>query len=223
MTRALIVAGVALSMAACSSTNGWWNHGSSRDSANDNGTSMADGTGNMGANQRADNGSSASMNTDQGQGENARSGNVSEQDRQFVQQASEGGMYEVKSSQLALQKTQDARVRMIAQHMIHDHTQANQQLKQTAQQDGLSAASQPGDQQQQMIEQLQKLNGTDFDQQYIQQQTQAHQETIALFQKEASNGQDALRSFAAQTLPTLQQHLQMIRGNGNNNMSSERQ
>jgi putative membrane protein len=40
---------------------------------------------------------------------------------------------------------------------------------------------------------------------------QDHRETVELFQKEASSGQDpALKAFAQKTLPILQQHLQMV-------------
>jgi putative membrane protein len=148
---------------------------------------------------------------------------VSDTDRRFVEQASSGGAYEVQAGQLALQKTQDAHVQMIAQHMIHDHTMANHQLSQIAQQKGLTANTAPNADQKQMINELQGLNGADFDQKYISQQTEAHKQTIALFQQETNSGQDgALRSFAAQTLPTLQEHLRMITGN-NNNLSNEQQ
>ncbi len=47
----------------------------------------------------------------------------------FVNMAAVGGMFEVQSSQLALNKTQDNRVRDFAQHMIQDHTQASEKLR----------------------------------------------------------------------------------------------
>jgi putative membrane protein len=215
MKRSMVVVAmsVALSLGACSSWSG-------RDNGTAEGSRHDQDMSNTERNESA-----SARNSDDNRDSNGQrmSGNVAQQDREFVRKASEGGQYEVQSSQLALQKTQDAHVRMIAQHMIHDHTQANQQLMQLAQREGLQAESQPSQDQQQMIQQLRGLNGTDFDQKYISQQTQAHKETIALFQQEANSGQDSgLRSFAAQTLPTLQEHLRMITGN-NNNMSNERQ
>ncbi len=209
MTRALAVAALALSMAACSSSN------------SDGMKSEADSSG---AHAHILNDDASDTDAQPLNGADvARHKGVSDQDRQFVANASQGGLYEVQAGQLALQKTQDAHVRMIAEHMIHDHTQANQQLEQVAQHVGLSVQSQPSNQQQQMISELNGLNGTDFDQRYIQQQTKAHQETIALFQQEQSDGRNgSLRIFAGQTLPTLQEHLRMITGN-NNNISNEQQ
>ena len=211
MTRAMAVAALAMGMAACSNGHSW-NSSARNDTPEDTRnnlrtemhdsaqTGMTNGTTNANRMQTTD---------------------VSDMDRRFVETASAGGAYEVQASQLALQKTQDAHVRMIAQHMIHDHTQANQQLSQAAQQKGLTARTAPSEEQKRMINELQGLNGADFVQKYVSQQTQAHKETIALFQSEASSGQDAaLRGWASQTLPTLENHLRMIQGD-TNNMSSE--
>ena len=201
MTRAMLVAGLAMGMAACSSSP-------STDSSARNDTPN----------------DARGMDTGMTSGKtNVQMTDISDTDRRFVEQASSGGAYEVQASQLALQKTQDAHVRMIAQHMIQDHTTANQQLNQVAQQKGLTANTAPNADQKQMINELQGLNGSDFDQKYISQQTQAHKDTIALFQNEVSNGSDPmLKGWAAQTLPTLQEHLRMITGN-NNNVSSDQQ
>lgn len=66
---------------------------------------------------------------------------------------------------------------------------------------------------QQMLQQLQNASGAQFDQLYTQMQLQAHQQAVALFQNYAQNGSDPeLKSFAQQTLPKLQQHLQKAQG-----------
>jgi predicted outer membrane protein len=57
---------------------------------------------------------------------------------------------------------------------------------------------------------LASLEGAEFDQAYLQQQTAAHICAIALYKAEAQMGRDEnLKSFAAQTLPKLTQHLEM--------------
>lgn len=147
---------------------------------------------------------------------------LSTQDKDFIGSASGSGNYEVAAGKLALQKTQDARVRMIAERMVHDHTQANEQLALLTHQMGMIPSSAPGLKESRELDELRGLNGTDFDQAYLQQQRQAHQQAIALFEKEANNGSDnKVRQFAAQTLPTLQEHLRMINGE-NSSMSNER-
>jgi putative membrane protein len=56
------------------------------------------------------------------------------------------------------------------------------------------------------------LTGDTYDKSYIKGQIKAHHEAIALFKKEIAGGQDAdAKSFAQQTLPTLQQHLKAAR------------
>jgi putative membrane protein len=46
-----------------------------------------------------------------------------------------------------------------------------------------------------------------FDKDYIKAQSKAHIETIALFKNYAENGENAaLKTFAQQTLPTLEKH-----------------
>ncbi len=62
---------------------------------------------------------------------------------------------------------------------------------------------------------LRKLNGVAFDRRYVQDQTAAHKEAVALFKKEAASGTNAqLKQFAIDTLPTLQQHLTEVEGLG---------
>ncbi len=52
--------------------------------------------------------------------------------------------------------------------------------------------------------------GPQFDKGYIEGEVPEHRKTIALFQKEAKSGQNPdLKTFAANTLPTLQRHLRM--------------
>lgn len=64
---------------------------------------------------------------------------------------------------------------------------------------------------QQMIQRLQQAQGAEFDRLYVQQQTQAHQNAVDLFQNYARAGDVAeLRQWAQQTLPDLQDHLRKV-------------
>ncbi len=138
---------------------------------------------------------------------------------EFVRNAAIGGMFEVQSSQLALKKNGDQDVHRFAERMIHDHEQANEKLKSLA--SGQTIPSSLDAPHQQMLQQLQSENGSNFVDAFKQAQVSAHRQTIDLFQNYAQNGDNPqLKQFAQQTLPTLQQHLQMaeqitIAGNGN--------
>ena len=61
----------------------------------------------------------------------------------------------------------------------------------------------------QMLQRLQNARGAEFDRLYMQMQVQAHQQAVDMFTTYSQQGDNAqLKQFAAQTLPTLQQHLQ---------------
>ena len=53
-----------------------------------------------------------------------------------------------------------------------------------------------------------QMKGEDFDKHYIDMMLNDHKEDIDEFKKEANNSNnDAFKSFAGKTLPTLQKHL----------------
>ena len=61
----------------------------------------------------------------------------------------------------------------------------------------------------QLLDQLRKASGDEFDRLYVTIQVQAHQEAVSLFQNYAQNGDNQqLKQWAQKTLPDLQNHLQ---------------
>jgi putative membrane protein len=134
---------------------------------------------------------------------------------EFVKQAAAGGEYEIRSSKLALKQSKSEDVKRIAQRLIDDHTKAGKALKATVKEAGVKAKiPEKLDQKHQtMMDELKKAKGTaaDFDKIYLDQQLSAHQDAIALFSGYAESGDnDKLKSFAEATLPTLQEHQQMV-------------
>lgn len=137
---------------------------------------------------------------------------LSKTDQNFVMKAASGGMAEVQAAQLAQQKSQNPKVKDFASTMITDHTQANQQLTSLAEQKGVTVPTTLDSKDQKQLDKLSKLNGSAFDKAYIKGQIKDHETMIKLFQKEAKSGKDAdLKSFADQTVPVLQKHLDMAK------------
>jgi putative membrane protein len=137
---------------------------------------------------------------------------VSPGDKRFVEKAASGGMAEVQAAQLAEQKTQDPKVKDFAQQMITDHTAANKQLQTIAEQKGLTVPAALDAKDQKELDKLQSLSGAKFDRAYLKGQTRDHEEMLKLLQKESKNGKDAdLKSFADQTIPTVQKHIDMVK------------
>jgi putative membrane protein len=61
-----------------------------------------------------------------------------------------------------------------------------------------------------VYDRLSQLHGAEFDRAYMQDMVKDHKNDIAEFQKEANRGKNEdLKSFASETLPTLQEHLKM--------------
>lgn len=143
--------------------------------------------------------------------ENAQPGpsthsNVS--DTQFAKRAAQGGMAEVKMGQLAQEKGTSEAVKKFGQRMVDDHTKAGDDLKKAAAQENITLPNDRSAKDKVTYDALSKLSGAAFDRAYARDMVNDHQEDIADFNKEASGGQKAaIKDFASQMLPTLQDHL----------------
>jgi len=133
-------------------------------------------------------------------------------DSDFAKEAARGGMAEVKLGQLAQEKGSSDAVKEFGRKMVDDHSQANDKLKGVASRGNMNLPEGLSKKDQTTYDKLSKLSGDAFDRAYARDMVKDHQDDIAAFQQEARNGRDAgIRSFASETLPTLQDHLKMAR------------
>lgn len=136
----------------------------------------------------------------------------SNRDQNFVNSASQGGMAEVKLGQLAASKGQNPKVKEFGQRMVDDHSKANNELTAIVQRKNLTAPSGLTSKDQALMDRLQGLSGAEFDKAYMNAMVKDHETDIAEFEKEANSGSDEdFKNFAAKTLPTLKEHLNMAR------------
>jgi putative membrane protein len=136
------------------------------------------------------------------------SSQLSAADQTFVKKAAQGGMAEVELGKLATQKASSEDVKKFGQRMVDDHTKANDQLKQIAGNKGVTLPTDLNSKDQAMKERLSKLDGEKFDQAYMKNMVRDHTKDVSEFRKESTSGKDSdLKSFASQTLPTLEDHL----------------
>jgi putative membrane protein len=129
----------------------------------------------------------------------------------FLAQAGSANQWEIASSQLALQASQNAAVRNYANLLISDHMRLGAQVTAAAQSAGVMMpppALLPA--QQTALDQLRAAGtGPSFDMAYRQAQIDAHNQAIQLMQNYAASGDvPALRTAAAQAIPMMQMHLQ---------------
>jgi len=138
---------------------------------------------------------------------------LSASDTKFMKTAAMGGMEEVELGQLAAQKASSPEVKNFGQHMVDDHSKANDQLKQLAAQKGVTLPASMSASQKQDMNRLSKLSGAAFDSAYVSMMVKDHKKDVAEFQKESKSGKDSdVKGWASTTLPTLESHLQMIEG-----------
>jgi putative membrane protein len=129
-------------------------------------------------------------------------------DTQFAKKAAQGGMAEVRLGQLAKEKGTSDAVKKFGQRMVEDHSKAGDELKKAAAQEDINLPDDISAKDKATFDALSKLSGAAFDRAYARDMVKDHEEDIADFNKETSGGQKAaIRDFALQTLPTLQDHL----------------
>jgi len=128
-------------------------------------------------------------------------------DALFGAAAAAGGMAEIATSRIALERAGSDEVRMFAQQMINDHTKVNRELMNLAAQKSLAVPTALDIKDQAESAVLVALSGEEFDAAYIKGQYAGHICAVNQFEAEAKFGRDAdLRAFAAKNLPALKEH-----------------
>ena len=158
--------------------------------------------------QRQDNGNNTPISTGAQTTATTSSGQRASSDREFVRKAAQGGLAEVQLGQLATEKAASPEVKQFGQRMVDDHTKANDQLKQIAQQQGIEVPDQLDAKDAATKARLEKLSGKECDRAYMHDMGTDHTKDVTEFKHEANSGKDsAVKSFAQQTVPTLEDHL----------------
>jgi len=140
----------------------------------------------------------------------SKSSQLDHSDRKFLESAAKDGLAEVELGQLASQRAESPEVKQFGQRMVQDHGKANDQLKQLASSKGVDIPTETDKSHQKKMAKLQKLQGAAFDKQYMDDMVKDHKKDVKDFEKASKSAKDPeVKSFASQTLPTLQEHLKM--------------
>ncbi|HTI03078.1 MAG TPA: DUF4142 domain-containing protein [Acidisoma sp.] len=131
-------------------------------------------------------------------------------DAHFVMRASSINQAEIMLGNLAVQRGQTQNERNFGQMLVQDHTQSNMELSHIASTLMLQTAPQPGPMEAALYQKLQAAPPDQFDAMFNHAMVRGHEHAIRLFEAEVQNGQSgALRTYAQESLPTLQRHLQV--------------
>lgn len=133
------------------------------------------------------------------------------QDKMFMVKLCQGNHAEIAAGKLALRKSQNAKVRGLAQTIVSEHSANEAKLQTLADKYNVKLPNEPDAAHKAAAKKLAAMNGKQFDNKYIGGQIADHHATIALLEKEMANGKSSeVRSFATETLGGVQMHTDMI-------------
>lgn len=171
-------------------------------------------------------GTSVSNNQTQGQTdeaavENAGLGNMADAnmadvaaagaDIRYVADAAASDMFEMQSSQLALEKATLPALKTFAQLMIDEHGKSSAELKTAARAAGIPIPAALPAAQQGKLDALRGLSGSAFDRQYLADQRAGHQETLTNVNTYlAAAPAGPLKDHASKTTGVVQKHLNSL-------------
>lgn len=115
---------------------------------------------------------------------------VTDQDKQFLTKASQGGFDEIKLSELAESKATNPQVKAFAHKMVVDHKALDMRMRPFAQAWGLTPPSGLDPDHQAEYDKLNGLSGMDFDKEYMDAMVKDHHQALDLFNEEAKTTTD---------------------------------
>ena len=133
-------------------------------------------------------------------------------DSDFMMKAAQGGLAEVDMGNMASSKATNADVKKFGDHMVTDHSKANEELKQLAATKGVTLPTTVSDEEKKDMDAMTAKEGKEFDKAYIDDMVKDHEKDVAEFEKASKEAKDAdLKAWATKTLPTLKKHLEMAK------------
>ena len=130
----------------------------------------------------------------------------------FVEKAVNSNMFEIEASKIALERSKVQPVKDFAKMLVDAHTTALGELQSLSTAAMVTAPTAMNNDFTGKLEALRNAKVEDFDDVYIDQQTEAHENSLNLVKGYSENGKDAgLRAFAAKMAPTVDRHLTTVR------------
>ncbi len=135
-------------------------------------------------------------------------GGVQTGDKEFIRKAAQDGMAKIYLAYAALQNAHSEQVKALAAQILTDYGNANEDLRNIANQQGviLPTAIDPKDQA--VLDSLLQLQGDAFDKAYMKTMLKDRGADVAQYKREAKSGANqAVINWANQNLPAIQSHI----------------
>jgi putative membrane protein len=131
-----------------------------------------------------------------------------EKDAQFLVNAAEITLEEIKLGQLAQQKGTMQQVKDLGKMMEEAHTKALSDLSDLAMRKSITIPTSPTEDAMESHKKLSDESSADFDKDYCDKIVKAHKDAIDKFEKASEKAEDSdIRGWATSMLPTLREHL----------------
>lgn len=133
-------------------------------------------------------------------------------DASFAAKVAAGGMTEIALSKIAAQQATTQKIKDFANMMVTDHSAAGDKLSAIARAKGIALPPGPDTVHKNMISDIAKKTGKDFDKAYVNQMVKDHQFTLDMLKSGEKTVKDtSLKAFVTGTIPVVQKHLNAIK------------
>lgn len=137
---------------------------------------------------------------------------VSKDDIEFLGKVAQTDMTEVQAAAIASNRALTTEAKSLASRMTTDHQENSDDLRALAATKGVSLPTKLDSKHQSELDDLSKIDAKKFDAAYADTMAKVHKDAVGLFETASKKSKDAdIRTFAKNTLPTLQQHLDMAK------------
>ncbi len=130
----------------------------------------------------------------------------------FMRHAAQFNQTDIQMGQAMVQKSDTPELKTYGQLLVDNHTLANQQLMAIVAQTGATVSTTPNQEQQDMLNRLDGLNGTEFDRTAINDSIRVHEHEVHLYSQAANNVQTpSVKTYAQDNLTAVQNELNQAR------------
>lgn len=134
----------------------------------------------------------------------------------FVENATISDLYERTAARIALRRSTNPQVQLVAREMLSDHYTSTHQLQAALEMNETRGVARPEEKldtrRETMVTHLNDAPDDAFDKTYLDQQVLAHEEAVSLMHSYRDGGDNPqLRSFATGSAPVVERHLRHMK------------
>jgi putative membrane protein len=128
----------------------------------------------------------------------------------FLEKAAEMNLAEIELGKLGKEKATSDNAKELANDLVSDHGKLQDQLESIAKSKDVKLPKEPSARHQSTVRSLGKLEGDEFDKEFMQENVQAHKQAVDLYEDNLKKIDDAdVKDYIEKALPGLKAHLEM--------------